>query len=43
MEMLPEVESDHSIVSKDDNNDESIQIRPRFYEGETVLNNNVCV
>ena len=37
MEMPPDVEITTSEVSKDENDDEPIQIRPRFYEKESVL------
>ena len=37
MEMPPDVEITTSEVSKDENDDEPIQIRPRFYEKEPVL------
>ena len=37
MELPPDVEIAHSEVSKEENDDEPIQISPRFYEEEPVL------
>ena len=37
MELPPDVEIAHTSVSEEDNDDEPIQIRPRFYEEEPVL------
>ena len=39
MELPPDVEITHSEVSKEDNDDELMQILPRFYEKEPVLKN----
>ena len=37
MELPPNMEIDHSEVSEEENNDEPIQIRHRFYEEESAL------
>ena len=37
MELPPDMEIAHSEASKEDNDDEPIQIRPRFYEEESAL------
>ena len=37
MEIPPDVEIGHSAVREEENDDEPIQIRPRFYEEEPVL------